>query len=214
MTIKGDFDSDLRAIGTHLKTTGCAEQTHNSWHSQTLIHQEAAVSPRSGREVMRCRCEGVQPGRGASAASPEQRDSPLLPLVYSSLPVPPALSDPCHVIFVTLSPCEKYPVGGQARIEKQGAAPHFVKYQVGKQPLEALQWGRNSWVFLFVSLFLCFSRGNLFNPLNISMKYFYVHHPFSLLACFWIQFDLRVCGEMSKTRHEWDDFPLHAVSFA
>lgn len=39
-------------------------------------------------------------------------------------------SDPCHVIFATLSPCGKCPVGGQAWIEKQRVMLHFVKNTV------------------------------------------------------------------------------------
>lgn len=52
-------------------------------------------------------------------------------LVYFSVAAFLAIfSDPCHVIFATLSPCVKCPVGGQAWIEKQCVMLHFVKNSV------------------------------------------------------------------------------------
>lgn len=129
----------------------------------------------------------------------KQRDSLLLLLVYFSLPLPPASSDPCHVIFVTLSPCEKYPVGGQPRIEKQGVALHFVKYQVDKQPLEALARGKRFY-FLFVYLFwfdlICSFYSRPFCLISSTSAWNLLFATsFILLTCFWIQFDLCVWGE-------------------
>lgn len=154
------------------------------------------------KKISRCRCEGVQPGQGDRELQPQrkQRDSLLLLLVYFSLPLPPASSDPCHVIFVTLSPCEKYPVGGQPRIEKQGVASHFVKYQVDKQPLEALQVGKGCIFCLFCFDLICYflQAAILFHRLNIGI--FCVQHPFTLLTCFWIQFDLCVWRKTLMSR--------------
>lgn len=95
------------------------------------------------------RPRAASPGAEKSTAAPS-----CLLLGASVAALPATIGDPCHVIFTTLSPCEKCPVGGQAGIEKQRVTQHFVKIQVdsannrsqtAKQwPLEALARAKSS----------------------------------------------------------------------
>lgn len=111
----------------------------------------AAGGPRIDVPVLcESRPRAASPGGEKSTAAP----SCLLLGASVAAPPPATFGDPCHVIFATLSPCEKCPVGGQAGIEKQRVTQHFVKNQVdsannwsqtAKQwPLEALARAKSS----------------------------------------------------------------------
>lgn len=112
----------------------------------------------------------------------ERKKTPFLSCLLLGAVVaafPAIFSDPCHVIFATLSPCEKCPVGGQAGTEKQCVTLHFVKNPVNSatdSSQRAKQWASEAtktrvreefmwWCFISIKsrlLWIFFSKGIVF----------------------------------------------------